>query len=240
MHQLRATVPAPARGQGAREVRSTRSVCLEHDTVSVPSSCPHAERVREELARELHDVVAQRLNVAVVELELLRRQQRGAVAARAERLQRHTREALEGIRTVISGLRVDAAAGAAFVDSIQRLLVEFWADTGIETGLEVHAWPDSLPADVALHARRIIEEALSNVRWHSGASRVDVILEGADGMLEVNVRDDGRAVARQRPGGFGIRGMQERAALLGGRLRVETVPGCGTTVRGLFPAGCVA
>jgi signal transduction histidine kinase len=248
MHPMRVPDQAPARAR--RDIDRSRAVtpceldvaalAARDSAAPVPSVCPHVEKVREELARELHDVVAQRLNVAVVELELLRRQETGAVAERATRLQRHAREALEGIRAVISGLRVDPAAGAAFVDSIKQLLAEFGAETGIVTGLELHAWPDSVPAVVALHARRIIEEALCNVRRHSGASRVDVFLQGANGMLEVTLHDDGRAVARQRSGGFGIRGMQERAALLGGGLRVEIEPGCGTTVRGLFPGGCAA
>jgi signal transduction histidine kinase len=86
---------------------------------------------------------------------------------------------------------------------------------------------------------RIIEEALTNVRLHSGAGLVEVALGPSVGRyLAVEVKDDGRGTesgAGGRAPGMGVLGMQERAVLLGGRIEVETMAGGGTTVRAILP-----
>jgi signal transduction histidine kinase len=90
-----------------------------------------------------------------------------------------------------------------------------------------------------LNLYRIIEEALSNVRLHSGASSVEVALGlGFGGHLAVEVKDDGRGAeteAGRRAPGMGVLGMHERALILGGRVEVESVLDGGTTVRAILP-----
>jgi signal transduction histidine kinase len=85
---------------------------------------------------------------------------------------------------------------------------------------------------------RIVEEALTNVRMHSGARHARVVLQTlSSDRLVVMVEDDGRGVEVDvaRPVGLGTVGMRERAMLLGGELRIEGRPGIGTRVYALFP-----
>ena len=101
------------------------------------------------------------------------------------------------------------------------------------------SWPARLGTTAALQLLRIIEEALTNVRLHSGGSLVEVVLGPAiDGSIVVEVRDNGRGgesdVASKTPG-LGMLGMRERAVILGGRLEVQAAAGGGTSVRAVFP-----
>ena len=94
-------------------------------------------------------------------------------------------------------------------------------------------WPARLSAATANNLYRIVEEALNNVRLHSGAARVDVQLGTIDDGVSLVVRDDGRGLlgtdGPRRPG-MGVMGMRERAVLLGGELNVTSDGDEGTTV----------
>jgi signal transduction histidine kinase len=95
-------------------------------------------------------------------------------------------------------------------------------------------WPARVKSPAALNLYRIIEEALANVRQHSGAAAVHVILQPHSvDELSVSISDDGRGLEPNEPGpvGMGMVGMKERALFLGARLGVESVLGTGTTVR---------
>jgi signal transduction histidine kinase len=108
--------------------------------------------------------------------------------------------------------------------------------------VELRVAPDlaALPAAVEVAAYRIVSEALTNVARHAGATRclVTVGCRGAD--LAVEVADDGRGVAPDSPVGVGLLSMEERAAELGGRCRVEARPGGGTLVTALLPTRVAA
>jgi signal transduction histidine kinase len=101
-----------------------------------------------------------------------------------------------------------------------------------------------LDADVATAAYRILQESLTNVARHAGASRVDVELTLRDEELELVVRDDGIGVEGAKGAaagagerrGMGLVGMRERADALGGELRIESRHGEGTTIRVRLPA----
>jgi signal transduction histidine kinase len=102
--------------------------------------------------------------------------------------------------------------------------------------------PRPLPPDVADHLLRMGQEALTNALRHAQASEVGVELSFAGEELRLCVSDDGRGFARESPprkGGFGLRGMQERAGLIGAQLTVESQPGSGTRVEltWRFPPG---
>jgi signal transduction histidine kinase len=95
-----------------------------------------------------------------------------------------------------------------------------------------------LPPGIRTTAFRIVQEALANVRRHAGARSVEVALGERGGGLHVVVRDDGRGFdpsAPEEPGHLGLRAMPERAELVGGRLRIESGPGRGTTVEVWLP-----
>jgi two-component system, NarL family, sensor histidine kinase UhpB len=197
---------------------------------------PEAGAVRRWLARELHDGVVQTLTSMLVDLELLKAEPAGpTVRPRLETLQGRARSALHGLRHLVSEVRGEAREVHDFEDRVATLLSGFEGSTGIRCTLQTSPlWPTSLTAPQAFHLHRIVEEALRNVHYHSGAGQVTVGLETEGRRLVVTVADDGRGIdwlpGAAGPTGIGILGMRERALLLGGRLSVASPPGGGTTV----------
>lgn len=201
--------------------------------------------IRRALARELHDRVAQTLTTMLIDLEnfkmeqLERGDQQGALRQIAE-LQESTREALKNLRGVLYDLRGRTGIEEDFTKAVRGLVGRFQDKTRLNVMFSVsQSWPSELRSEVAIDLFRIIEEALTNVRRHSGAHVVEVALGTAfDGQLVVEVKDDGRGVeteAGPREPGLGLVGMHERALMLGGRLEVESVIGRGSTVRAIVP-----
>ena len=201
-----------------------------------------AEReIKQHVARELHDRVAQTLTGMLIELETFKSEQfgRASVIREATDLQDSTRQVLQSIREMLYDLRGESSSEESFVSAIQSLLTRFEEGSRIAAELIVSpAWPEKLRSAAALNLYRIVEEALTNIKLHSGASSVRVALDlGSNNEMALTVRDDGSGMEPEttRVRGMGMLGMRERAVLLGGRLSVETSPGQGTTVRAVVP-----
>jgi signal transduction histidine kinase len=211
----------------------------------VQLSSEHAmteREVKQYVARELHDRVAQTLTGMLIELETFKVEQFGreSVLREATELQDSTRQVLQSIREMLYDLRGEPSSEDSFVSGLQGLLGRFEDKTRIAVELIVSpSWPKKLRSAAALNLYRIVEEALTNIRLHSGARSVRVALEWIGGTeLTVVVRDDGSGLDPSdglRPSGMGVLGMRERAVLLGGRLTVESNPGEGTTVQAIVP-----
>ena len=198
--------------------------------------------IRRELARELHDRVAQTLTTMLIELENYKTEQTGRQSAlrQLDNLQDSTRDVLKNLRTVLYELRGEDDVSDSLIESVRSLLARFEERTQVSTLLSVApSWPRRVRSSAGLNVYRIIEEALTNVRLHSGARLVQVALGPTrGGKIEVQVTDDGRGGASEsataQPG-LGVMGMRERAILLGGRLEVESEDGHGTTIRAILP-----
>ena len=197
--------------------------------------------VKLRLARELHDSVAQILTLMVVDMENFKLDQAGQdhVVERVDSLQVSTREVLNNLRQVLYDLREEPATENSFVQQVRSLVSSFEVSTGIRSKLRVSGgWPSRLSAATAHNLYRIVEEALNNVRMHSGAASVDVHLTARGDGVELIVHDDGRGLpmtSGPRRRGMGVLGMQERAALLGGQLEMTSDGGYGTTVKAIVP-----
>ena len=202
--------------------------------------------VRRLLARELHDRVAQTLTSMLVDLENFKTEEVGwsDVLREMNGIQDSTRQVLNSLRQLLYELRGEERLGDKFVDSVGALASRFEQKTSITTRLTVQpGWPDSITPPASVNLYRIIEEALANVRMHSGAQSVRILLEPAsERELTLVVTDDGRGleVHDARPSGMGTVGMKERALVLGGTLSIESQEGDGTTVRATFPRALVA
>jgi signal transduction histidine kinase len=195
------------------------------------------ERVR--IARDVHDLLGHA--VAVVTLH-------AAVAAESlDDDPEVTRHSLETIRTVsrdvlhdlgdtVGLLRGDAPTGVEPAAGLTDLagLVAATAGTGLDVRLEVRGadWP--LPATVEATVHRLVQESLTNVLRHARARTATVTLDHGPGELTVTVTDDGAGACSGVPG-HGLRGMQERVALLGGRLSAGDRDGGGFTVTAVLP-----
>ncbi len=200
---------------------------------------------RNRLALELHDVVSQKLFSLVLTAEaagtLL---DRDAAATREllARLQALAREALAELRSLILELRPpdlerDGLCGALrkHVEVLRRL---HGVDLDVDLDADAGAAIDAARAAEIL---RIAQEALQNALRHAAASRVAVRLAAPDGLVVLEVRDDGAGFDPEDPElrstHLGLTSMQERARRLGGRLEISSAPGGGTAVRLEAPGG---
>src|SRR5882672_6296548 len=182
--------PVVDEGERARLASSLHSGVSSDDDVAARS-----DDIRRELARELHDRVAQTLTTMLIELENFKVEQTGrqSVLRQLDELQVSTRDVLSNLRTVLYGLRGETGIEEGFADAIRTMLSRFQERTQVNVILSVApSWPARLRSPAALNVYRIIEEALTNVRLHSGAHTVQVALGTALGTdLAVEVTDDG-------------------------------------------------
>lgn len=193
---------------------------------------------RERMARELHDTLAQGLAGLILQLEAADSFLEGSNPARAQAVvqqaMQRARTTLDEARRAIQALRPATLEQGSLVDALGREIDQFAATSGVHTTFEVGASPPDAPSEMAQDVLRIVQESLSNVARHAHASHVLVRLAKSSEGFQVVVQDDGvgfdPAEAPERPGCFGLAGMQERALRLGGALLVESEPGKGTKV----------
>jgi len=204
------------------------------------------EKVRRLLARELHDRVAQTLSTMLIELELFKTDQFGreSVLRQVDFLRDSTREVLQNLRDLLYELRGEEKIGEGFAEAVGALVERFQLSTAITAQVNVlPGWPERLRPAAAVNLYRIIEEALRNVRSHSGARQVRIVLQPqSESQLSMVVTDDGRGLDTNlsSPMGFGMPGMgtvgmRERALLLGGELLIVNLSGGGTMVKAIIP-----
>ena len=217
----------------AQNVTETRRAQEERDRLLAREiEVRTQEEERRRIARDLHDVVLQDLAGVLQSLRLtyLQSERAGLGPDLKEELEALGR-ATSGLRSAIHDLRGEKER--QFVRSVESL-VEQHRNLARERriGLVVEeGFPNDLPTEVGMELLRVIREALTNVRRHSGAKSVAVALEVEGGNLVVEVSDDGQGFDPQAAPGVGLSGMRERAANVDGRLEIESEVGQGTSVR---------
>lgn len=202
-----------------------------------------AEDERLRIARELHDDTAQRLAALLVRLRAARNASDEEQSRRQlDEVQQEIVEAADAVRRIARGLRPPSLDEMGLETALGSLAQAIRETHGLRIEIETVADGDHprLQPDAELALYRIVQEALSNVVRHAGASRVRVVLERQPDRMVVVVVDDGRGFVPEGetdPGGrgLGLLGMTERARYLGGRIRVESAPGRGTRVQVEIP-----
>ena len=187
---------------------------------------------RERLAREIHDTIAQDLTGLVMLAQRARREL--GDSSTLELLEDSARTALAETRALVaSSAPVGLASGIK--DALDRLAERFSRETGVTIGVEVDALP-ALERDTEVVLLRVAQEGLANIRKHAGAESAVIQLALVDGKPTLTVRDDGSGFDPEAPtGGFGLGGMRERLALVGGALEVASSAD-GTTLTATLPA----
>jgi signal transduction histidine kinase len=202
-----------------------------------------AERLQ--IARELHDMVAHTIGIIAIQAGAGHRvfdaspeQARDALAA----IEATSRETLSGLRRMMTGLRraepgpgpgqapMSPAPGLADIEQLAAMTLE----TGVQVDVDWRGSQEPLPADIDLSAFRIIQEAVTNVVRHARTSQCRVLIDQQDGQLSIEVTDSGRG-SPVAGTGYGITGMRERAALLGGDFSAGPRPGGGFRVTARLP-----
>ncbi len=201
------------------------------------------ERAR--LSREIHDTLAQGFASVVTHLEAAD----AVLDADAARARDHLRAAevvarasLDEARDLVWALRPVALADGGLPAALERAAAAAALGDGAEIDVTISGSPRPLHPDVEVTILRAAQEALANTRRHAAAGHTTLTLTYFDDEVSLDVVDDGRgfepaSLAAPGPaGGHGLRGMRERAELLGGRLDVESAPGEGTTIALALPA----
>ncbi len=221
-----------------------RAERLERERELLSEKAAAQERIR--IAHELHDIVAHNVSLMVVQAQAL-----GATAQDAKVAEATTviadlgREAMSEMHRTLRLLRAEDGVGErAPQPGLGELdaLLDRARGAGLPVELTVEGPPRSLPQTVDLSAYRIVQEALTNVVKHAGRARSQVRLGYGRDALELTISDTGdpdgaAATAPGRPGGHGLIGMRERAALFGGTLTAGPLDGRGYEVRAVLPYG---
>ena len=225
-----------ARVEADREVALSRqrlSELAQHLQISV-------ERERAAISREIHDDVGGSLTALKFDLAwIARRSEDPALRQRVQSALETVTHAIEASQRIMHNLR-PAILDQGLVAALQWMTGRFKKRTGVTMVFRTsHEALPPLPAGVALTAYRTAQEALTNIDKHAQARRVSVDLLLAHGVLSLEVADDGRgmdkdALAKARS--FGIRGLHERAATVGGWIDLSSGPQ-GTTLLLSVPLG---
>jgi two-component system sensor histidine kinase UhpB len=193
------------------------------------------EHERRRIARELHDEIGQTLTGLVLRSETIARRGPPALRGDLEELREEARRGAEDVRSIAQRLRPEALDELGLPAALMALTGTLgqqpglYVERAIEPGL-------ALSAEEELVIYRVAQEALTNVVRHARASRVSLTLGRDADAVVLAVTDDGIGLPRSARGDWtGVRGMRERALLIGAELAVRAVPPRGTEVRLRIP-----
>jgi PAS domain S-box-containing protein len=224
------------------EAKSSREE-LTRSEQQLRSLASHLHTVRENersrIAREIHDELGQELTCLKMDVAWLQNNttNQPELEEKVAAMRRSVEQSLQSVRRISAELRPRVLDELGLAAAVEWHVQEFADRTGIHCVL-----PDPL-ADVTVDPERstalyrILQEALTNVARHAGATRVDIDLREDDEGLLLQVRDNGCGIPADQGTrlSLGLFGMRERAIALGGRLTIDSSPGCGTIVRVRMP-----
>jgi signal transduction histidine kinase len=143
----------------------------------------------------------------------------------------------ESLRQIAHSIRSTTAVARPVADAVEGELIALETATGIESDLQVEGNLAGLSDSQKIVLFRVVQESLSNVRKHSEARRVSIVLRSRRTFVDLTVSDDGCGFDPRRldTDRLGLAGISERVRLLGGAVEIETTPGAGTTVRATLP-----
>lgn len=204
---------------------------LEHERATSTARVLLAQEAeRRRIAQELHDEVGQSMTAILLVL--------GRAADDADEPMRHelqqaqeiTRESLDEVRRLVRRLRPGVLDDLGLISALSSLTNDFATHTGLRMVRRFDADLPALDPETELVLYRVAQESLTNAARHADAERLEVSLARADGAVSLTIADDGRGIEAACEGA-GIRGMRERALLIGATLDITSAPGAGTRIR---------
>jgi signal transduction histidine kinase len=194
---------------------------------------------RGRISRELHDEAGQSMLFLRLHLEMLERRAPPDMQPKLAEARAVSEQIIADIRRLIAALSPSAVEELGLLAAIRHLSARFRKLYPIKLRLRLVPYAHRLPRATETTAYRIVQESYQNIAKHSTASHVNLSLKFTDTLLELDIEDDGVGFdvdsALAQPQSFGLKGMRERVALLGGRLEIRSSPGQGATISMRLP-----
>jgi signal transduction histidine kinase len=217
----------------------------EHSLAQLRALAARVQTVREDertrAAREIHDGLGQSLTAIKLEFKALLRDLKadeGPVSQRSQSILQLLDETFQSIRRIATELRPGILDDLGLAAAVEWVAKEFEARTGTKVQVSLPGDNIAMDGERATALFRILQETLTNVARHANATHVSVRLSEENGILTLEVDDNGRGIAAEQlsaSNSLGILGMRERALLLGGEFIINGAPGFGTTVKVRIP-----
>jgi PAS domain S-box-containing protein len=193
------------------------------------------EEERTRISREIHDELGQALTGLKLDLAWLRPRlkDRPELTERLQSVVARIDGTIDSVRRIATELRPSVLDHLGLVAAVEWQAQEFSNRTGIAAAVRLAASAAMPAADTATTVFRILQEALTNVARHAGATRVEIALDLTPEGVRLEVHDNGRGIdeaARAGARSLGLLGMQERASACGGELTIDGGPGAGTVL----------
>jgi two-component system, NarL family, sensor histidine kinase UhpB len=199
------------------------------------------EQEKARIARELHDELGQALTGLKMDLvqivSQLKPEQRGIID-QASAMKALIESTVASVRRIATELRPLMLDDLGLLSTIEWLVNDFSRRTGVAVDLTLPEQEFEVNSELSTALFRVLQESLTNIARHAGASRVRVTLSGTESDVQLTVYDNGKGIGsllESAPKTFGLLGMRERASMLGGELAVHSDPGAGTSVVMIVP-----
>ncbi|HET9351263.1 MAG TPA: PAS domain-containing sensor histidine kinase [Burkholderiales bacterium] len=198
------------------------------------------EEEKAHIARELHDELGQLLTALKMDLGWLRERLPAdpELAARAAEMGALLDRTVGSTRRISADLRPLMLDDLGLADAAAWLVEDFAKRSGVACRIDVSEDLQGVSKAVATAVYRAVQESLTNIARHSGAKNAWVVLGATDGVVHVEIEDDGRGIASEdlaKSRSLGLKGMRERIAFLGGSLDIGRAPRGGTRLRLTVP-----
>ncbi|MFC9464213.1 HAMP domain-containing sensor histidine kinase [Streptomyces coelicoflavus] len=188
------------------------------------------EAERRRIAQELHDEVGQSMTAILLVLGRAADDADEPLREELHQAQEITRESLDEVRRLVRRLRPGVLDDLGLISALSSLTHDFATHTGLRVVRRFDADLPALDHETELVLYRVAQESLTNAARHADAERLEVGLARADDAVTLTITDDGRGIEAAHEGA-GIRGMRERALLIGAALDITSVSGAGTRIR---------
>ena len=192
------------------------------------------EQERRRIGRELHDEAGQSLLLLRLQLEMLEKRAPGQVRAGLGEARGTVERIVTELRRIVAALSPAVLERLGLAAALRQMAARFEKACGVAAAVRIRGKAESLPLEAQEVVYRIAQECLQNTAKHAQASAVNISLEVTDKKVRLRVADNGAGFTVETAWGrrmsFGLAGMRERAALLGGKLEVRSAPGRGAAI----------
>ena len=227
---------------GARCAKAIERARLEDQVRRLEVAGRRAEEEeRHRVGRELHDEAGQSLLLLRLQLEMMEREAPSALVPRLQEARSIAEKTVDELRRIVAALSPEVLERLGLESALRQLAGRFQKMHGAHLRLRIARMAKSLDTPVQQVIYRVAQECLQNIAKHSQASTVNLLLQSADQKIRLSVSDNGAGFCAERAWSktmsFGLSGMRERAATLGGTLTVRSAPGKGSRIVLSLPLG---